>query len=307
MASADPEQLVRSSTKRTREIFAADFATPAALEHARSDFTIKSSWTAPRDLAEQTRVASRIRTEYEAVRELPPALAAKMASAASTAAERRNRIKSANAGEQSSDPKMRKMIESASDKADQAKDARSMALTLRTGGNGTAPNAKGPTPMRNTPSSALVRKDTFKESRPEWHRPWKLMRVLAGSNGWVRSLAVDPDNNFFVSGSGDRTIKLWNLATGELRLTLTGHMYVPLHTLRLRFYATNILILTVEVLYAGWQSRLGIPIYSPAEKTRWSNVGILRPTRLFDITTDIFLVFIVCKYLLAETVTALEL
>jgi pleiotropic regulator 1 len=163
MATSDPEQLVRSSTKRTREIFAADFASPIALEHPPNRvFSISPPTTASRDLADQISVSTRIRSEYEHVRELPPALAAKMASAASTAAERRQKIKAANAEEKASDPKMRKMIEGASEKLVQAKNAESMQLTLRAGGKGAAPNATGPTPMRNTPSSALVRKDTVR-------------------------------------------------------------------------------------------------------------------------------------------------
>ncbi len=63
-----------------------------------------------------------------------------------------------------------------------------------------------------------------KEIKPEWHRPWKLMRVISGHRGWVRCIAFDPLNQFFVSGSTDRTIKFWDLATGQLRITLTGHI-----------------------------------------------------------------------------------
>jgi pleiotropic regulator 1 len=85
-----------------------------------------------------------------------------MASAASTAAERRKKIRDANAEEKASDPKMRKMIEGVTEKVDKTKDAQSMQLTLRAGGAGAAPNATGPTPMRNTPSTALVRKDTVR-------------------------------------------------------------------------------------------------------------------------------------------------
>ena len=50
--------------------------------------------------------------------------------------------------------------------------------------------------------------------KPEWHRPWKLMRVIAGHKGWVRCIAMDPGNQFFVTGSTDRTIKFWDLASG---------------------------------------------------------------------------------------------
>ena len=60
--------------------------------------------------------------------------------------------------------------------------------------------------------------------KPEWHAPWKLMRVISGHQGWVRSIAVDWSNQWFASGSNDRTIKIWDLASGQLKITLTGHI-----------------------------------------------------------------------------------
>ena len=60
--------------------------------------------------------------------------------------------------------------------------------------------------------------------KPEWHAPWKMMRVISGHLGWVRTIAVDPTNEWFVTGSADRTIKVWDLASGTLKLTLTGHI-----------------------------------------------------------------------------------
>ena len=41
---------------------------------------------------------------------------------------------------------------------------------------------------------------------------------------WVRSIAFDPGNEWFVTGSQDRTIKVWDTATGTLKITLTGHI-----------------------------------------------------------------------------------
>ena len=40
----------------------------------------------------------------------------------------------------------------------------------------------------------------------------------------VRSIAFDPSNEWFATGSGDRNIKMWDTGSGELRLTLTGHI-----------------------------------------------------------------------------------
>ncbi|KAJ2726232.1 pre-mRNA-splicing factor prp46 [Coemansia sp. Benny D115] len=70
----------------------------------------------------------------------------------------------------------------------------------------------------------IVRKRNYEPVKPEWHAPWKLMRVISGHIGWVRCLAVEPGNKWFASGSVDRTIKIWDLASGTLRLTLTGHI-----------------------------------------------------------------------------------
>ncbi len=33
-------------------------------------------------------------------------------------------------------------------------------------------------------------------------------QVISGHLGWVRSIAVEPGNQWFVTGSGDRTIKV---------------------------------------------------------------------------------------------------
>ena len=77
----------------------------------------------------------------------------------------------------------------------------------------------------NMKSSALVTANlASKWPRPDWKKPWKLYRVISGHQGWVRSVAVDKSNEWFATGSGDRCIKIWDLATGGLKLTLTGHI-----------------------------------------------------------------------------------
>ena len=37
-------------------------------------------------------------------------------------------------------------------------------------------------------------------------------------------VCVEPDNQWFATGAADRTIKIWDLASGTLKLTLTGHI-----------------------------------------------------------------------------------
>src|SRR5438094_5997187 len=41
--------------------------------------------------------------------------------------------------------------------------------------------------------------------------------------GEITAVAVSPDSRWIASGSRDRTVKLWDAATGKLLRTLTGH------------------------------------------------------------------------------------
>eukprot|EP00158_Paraphelidium_tribonemae_P008878 Partr_v1_DN28714_c0_g1_i2_m63106 putative Pleiotropic regulator 1 len=75
-------------------------------------------------------------------------------------------------------------------------------------------------------TSALVRAQIHRTPPPEWHAPWKLMRVISGHQGWVRAVAVDVGNEWFATGGADRLIKIWDLASGTLKLSLTGHISV---------------------------------------------------------------------------------
>ncbi|OAF67660.1 Pre-mRNA-processing protein 46 [Intoshia linei] len=71
---------------------------------------------------------------------------------------------------------------------------------------------------------ALVPRRAPVMPKPTWHSPWKLYRVISGHLGWVRSVAVEPGNEWFATGAGDRLIKIWDMATGKLKLSLTGHI-----------------------------------------------------------------------------------
>lgn len=37
---------------------------------------------------------------------------------------------------------------------------------------------------------------------------WFFLKVISGHLGWVRCIAVEPGNQWFVTGSADRTIKV---------------------------------------------------------------------------------------------------
>ncbi|KAE8717673.1 Protein pleiotropic regulatory locus 1 [Hibiscus syriacus] len=99
-----------------------------------------------------------------------------------------------------------------------------MQNNVGTSGKSTAmASASAPFSERLT-TSAIIERIPSKWPRPVWHRPWKNYRVISGHLGWVRSVAFDPSNNWFCTGSADRTIKIWDVASGRLKLTLTGHI-----------------------------------------------------------------------------------
>ncbi len=49
------------------------------------------------------------------------------------------------------------------------------------------------------------------------------MRGFSGHTGWVTGVAIAPDGRTALSGSGDSTLKLWDVATGSELRTFTGH------------------------------------------------------------------------------------
>ncbi|KAL6186303.1 hypothetical protein ACLB2K_042424 [Fragaria x ananassa] len=72
-------------------------------------------------------------------------------------------------------------------------------------------------------NSVMEGTDPSRLPRPVWYHPWKMYRVISGHLGSVGAIAFDPSNEWFSTGSADRTIKIWDVATGKLQLTLTGH------------------------------------------------------------------------------------
>lgn len=217
--------------KRTQDLFGSDYAIPKTSEPPQKKSQYSVATLNPFEQANLVGLQHRIRKEYEDVRELPPALAAKQASATASILARQKKPKTKPDEDDPSDPHIAKMIEGIAASADLKREEKSSnegsrALALRGAANGLRQNgsAKGHGLNGNLPSSSLVRRQNVQQPKPDWHAPWKLMRVISGHLGWVRSLAVEPGNEWFASGAGDRTIKIWDLASGSLRLTLTGHI-----------------------------------------------------------------------------------
>ncbi|MCK4414438.1 MAG: TIR domain-containing protein [Candidatus Eisenbacteria sp.] len=78
---------------------------------------------------------------------------------------------------------------------------------------------EGPTAARSAP-----KKRPQPKKAPEQAEPLVVLeRELTGHGNWVRSVAVSPDGKWAASGSDDKTVRVWDLETGECRATMEGH------------------------------------------------------------------------------------
>ncbi|KAK3326719.1 hypothetical protein B0H66DRAFT_637950 [Apodospora peruviana] len=81
-----------------------------------------------------------------------------------------------------------------------------------------------------SPTRSITR-DLFKQEEPKWITSGPIVednwnacqQTLEGHGSYVYSVAFSPDLNLVVSGSGDKTVKIWDVATGHCTQTLEGH------------------------------------------------------------------------------------
>ena len=52
---------------------------------------------------------------------------------------------------------------------------------------------------------------------------FKCLQTLEGHSNSLHSVAYSPDGTKIISGSGDKTIKIWDANTGECLQTFKGH------------------------------------------------------------------------------------
>ncbi|MEB3213668.1 MAG: WD40 repeat domain-containing serine/threonine-protein kinase [Leptolyngbyaceae bacterium] len=70
---------------------------------------------------------------------------------------------------------------------------------------------------------ALSASHQFISEEDDSDSAWRCIHTLRGHDAWVRSIALSPDGRLLVSGSGDKTVKLWSVADGTLLHTYQGH------------------------------------------------------------------------------------
>jgi WD40 repeat protein/tetratricopeptide (TPR) repeat protein len=73
------------------------------------------------------------------------------------------------------------------------------------------------------PDAAPAPVTTFPAGQTAQHLGNREVLRLTGHEGPVCSVAVTPDGRYVVSGSGDDTVRLWDLATGKEERRFTGH------------------------------------------------------------------------------------
>jgi pleiotropic regulator 1 len=212
--------LLEQNTIKARALFASAPSSTSQHKRVRLDPALMAASESDLD---KSIISVRLQSEYKDLQTLPEAIASKLPA---PGVRRKQARKTGEAPATASEEQSRKLVEEVAEaksagKAGSGAQMNALVLSQRRVNGGQPLNQNG----EQLGSTALIRRqDIPQQVKPDWHAPWKLMRVISGHLGWVRALAVEPQNQWFASGAGDRVIKIWDMATGSLRLTLTGHI-----------------------------------------------------------------------------------
>ncbi|MFM6900082.1 MAG: WD40 repeat domain-containing protein, partial [Microcystis panniformis] len=78
-----------------------------------------------------------------------------------------------------------------------------------------------------------------------------LYKTLTGHSDWVKSVAYSPDGRYLASGSGDKTIKIWEVATGKELRTLTSGVESVVYSPDGRYLASGSGDKTIKIWRVG--------------------------------------------------------
>jgi hypothetical protein len=105
-----------------------------------------------------------------------------------------------------------------------------------------------------SPARSMTR-EVYRQEEPKWitTRPaveedWSSCRqTLEGHSDWVNSVAFSRDSTLIASASGDKTVKIWDTATGTCRQTLEGRS----HWVRSIAFSRDLVVVWSELMLAG--------------------------------------------------------
>ncbi|KAI1977347.1 pre-mRNA-splicing factor prp46 [Ophidiomyces ophidiicola] len=219
--SLTPEQAVRSSTKRTLDLFGADYLLP----------TVPSSTN-----GESIGVSYRRKAEYDDVQTLPPSLAEKQAKAAAAGRAKRPKAK-AEGGAASSTALVKSSLSSGTQNG--AGDAPTSLVRRPAVTQQPKPDWHAPWELMRVISGHLgwVRSLTV-EPNNQWFasgagdrtiKIWDLATgslrlTLTGHISTVRGLAVSPRHPYLFSCGEDKMVKCWDLETNKVIRHYHGHL-----------------------------------------------------------------------------------
>jgi serine/threonine protein kinase len=86
-----------------------------------------------------------------------------------------------------------------------------------------SPQAKRQPPAASEPNQHLTSTQDLSPTGLPAAPLWVCQQSLTGHLSWVRAVVVHANGQTLASGSGDRTLKFWNLPTGECLRTVAAH------------------------------------------------------------------------------------
>ncbi|RAL58102.1 hypothetical protein DID88_010382 [Monilinia fructigena] len=207
--------LIKQNAKRTRSLFADTESIPNP----------KSTET-----ADKLALVGRVHAEYDHVRELPAALAAKQAAAAGNR-EKKAKVQAAD-GESAADNNTMKMIEGIPSRIESSGAGSSSSLIIR--GKDTPPMQTGQQYLQRKAIYHLVAclhptlDVLVTGGRDGVARVWDMrtrsnIHVLSGHKGTVSDLKCQEADPQVITSSLDSTVRLWDLAAGKSMGVLTHH------------------------------------------------------------------------------------
>jgi hypothetical protein len=90
-----------------------------------------------------------------------------------------------------------------------------------------SPVVSGPAqvvPVAADPARVASEGQTVPGGSPQAHGPSRMVRVLPDHNNEVKGVAFSPDGRLLASAADDGRVRLWEVETGTLVRTLTGHI-----------------------------------------------------------------------------------